>query len=110
MRREARTSAELAGFSFSGHPIDSDRDSILRIANAVSTAITATLSGTPFATMWHCADGHELRLDAEGVMAMQAALSAHGQACHTRSMALKDEIDAAATLDDLRLVDVGNGA
>jgi carotenoid cleavage dioxygenase-like enzyme len=92
-RREARTVAETGGFTFSGHPVDSDRDSILRINNAATTAITASLTASPFATVWKCGDDYEMSLDAAGVMALQAALSAHGQACHDRSNALCALID-----------------
>jgi hypothetical protein len=101
-RRQARTRAETGGFFFNGHPFDSDRDSILRIANAATTALTANLVGAPFATEWHCADGYDMPLDAAGVMAMQGALAAHGQACHDRSSALRAMIDAPeADLDAL---------
>jgi hypothetical protein len=101
-RRAARTAAETSGFVFNGHLFDSDRDSILRIANAATTALTANLVGAPFATEWHCADGYDMPLDAEGVMNMQSALAAHGQACHDRSSALRAMIDAPdADLDAL---------
>ena len=92
-RRAARTRAETSGFIFNGHPFDSDRDSILRIANAATTALTANLVGAPFATAWHCADGYDMPMDAAGVMAMQGALAAHGQACHDRSSALRALIE-----------------
>jgi hypothetical protein len=101
-RRAARTAAETGGFIFNGHLFDSDRDSILRIANAATTALTANLVGAPFATEWHCADGYDMPLDAAGVMSMQGALAAHGQACHDRSSALRALIDAPeADLDAL---------
>jgi hypothetical protein len=101
-RRAARTAAETSGFIFNGHLFDSDRDSILRIANAATTALTASLVGAPFATEWHCADGYNMPLDAAGVMSMQGALAAHGQACHVRSSALRAMIDAPdADLDAL---------
>jgi hypothetical protein len=101
-RRAARTAAETSGFVYNGHPFDSDRDSILRIANAATTALTATLLEAPFATAWHCADGYDMPLDAAGVMAMQGALAAHGQACHDRSSVLRALIeDPEADLDAL---------
>jgi hypothetical protein len=101
-RRDARTVAETSGFVYNGHPLDSDRDSILRITNAATTALTANLVGASFATEWHCADGYNMPLDASGVLAMQGALAAHGQACHDRSSALRAMIDAPeADLDAL---------
>ncbi len=102
LRQFFRTQAETGGFVFNGHPIDSDRDSILRIGNAATTALTAQLTGTSFSTEWACADEYQMPLDAAGVMALQAALSAHGLACHLRSQELKALIDAPdADLDAL---------
>lgn len=108
-RHEARTKAETSGFVFNGHPVDSDRDSILRIGNAATTALTASLSSVPFCTTWTCADEYQMDLDAAGVMALQAALSAHGLACHLRSQELKAMIDAPeADLDAVALlIDTG---
>jgi hypothetical protein len=101
-RRTTRTRAETGGFVFNGHPVDSDRDSILRIGNAATTALTALLTSTQFSTTWACADEYQMYLDAAGVMALQAALSAHGLACHLRSQELKALIDAPdADLDAL---------
>ena len=101
-RRAARTAAETDGFIFDGHLFDSDRDSILRIATAATTALTASLVDAPFATEWHCADGYDMPLDAAGVLAMQGALAAHGQACHDRSSVLRAMIeDPNADLDAL---------
>jgi len=108
-RRAARTNAETGGFVFADHAVDSDRDSILRIGNAATTALTASISQAPFATVWTCADEYQMELDAAGVMALQAALSAHGIACHLRSQELKALIDAPdADLDAVGLlIDTG---
>lgn len=55
-----------------------------------------------------CQDDYEMPLDAAGVMGLQAALSAHGQACHNRSTVLRDLIDAPdADLDALASVVLG---
>jgi hypothetical protein len=108
-RRDARTRTETSGFMFNGHPIDSDRDSILRINNAATTAVTSILTGSEFATVWSCADGYEMPLDAQGVLAMQAALSAHGQACHNRAKALKGLIDAPDTDFNILLSEIQIG-
>jgi hypothetical protein len=98
LRRERRTQAELAGFSHAGHPLDSDRDSILRIANAAASAISSIIGQQPWATVWRCADEYNLPLDAPGMLAMQGALALHGQACHTVSQAIGAEVDAAASI------------
>lgn len=95
-RRNARTDAEMAGFIFQDKRIDSDRDSILRITQAALLASQALAAGQPFAVEWVCADDTVLELDSAGMLAMQAALTAHGLACHNRSQVLRELIDAAA--------------
>jgi hypothetical protein len=104
LRRARRTEAELAGFNFSGHPLDSDRDSILRIANAAASAISSILTQQPWATAWRCKDEHDLPLDATGMLGLQAALAQHGQACHTASTTIGAEIDAAETQEEVAAI------
>ena len=110
-RQAARLAAEVGGYWYAGHPVDADRDSILRITNAATTALTCLITGQPFATAWTCADGAKIPLDAIGVLALQAALSTHGQACHDRSTALKAMIDGATDLAALAAVaaEIGSG-
>ena len=108
-RRAARTVAETGGFWFNGHRGDSDRDSIQRLNNAATTAITASLASAPFATTWKCADDYEMLLDASGIMALQAALSAHGQACHERSQALGALIDDSQADFSAVAAEMGSG-
>jgi hypothetical protein len=103
-RRDARTRDEMSGFMFNGHPLDSDRDSILRIVNAAATALTAVILNQPYAVEWMCADNYEMPLDAHGVLGMQAALAAHGAACHTASQDLKARVDEASDLAALEVI------
>jgi hypothetical protein len=103
-RRERRTAAELGGFVYLGRRVDSDRDSVQRIAQAAARALHARLADAPFALAWTCADDTELELDAAGMLGLQAALAEHGAACHARSRTLRTAIDAAATLADLAAV------
>lgn len=102
-RRNARTSAEMAGFLFQDKRIDSGRDSILRITQAALLASQALAAGQPFAVAWVCADDTVLELDAAGMMAMQQALTFHGLACHNRSQALRTLIDGATDGQSLSL-------
>jgi hypothetical protein len=103
-RRARRTEAETGGFLFRDHLIDSDRDSIQRIAQAVAAAGQSLWGGVPYAVPWTCADDSELALDAAGMLAMQTALAEHGALCHARSRALRAAIDGADTLADLATV------
>lgn len=102
-RRTARADAEMDGFSFQDKRIDSDRDSILRITQAALLASQALAAEQPFGVEWVCADDSVLDLDAAGMLAMQQALTFHGLACHNRSQALRDLIDAASDGPSLSL-------
>jgi hypothetical protein len=104
LRRERRTQAELAGFTHNGHPLDSDRDSILRIANAAASALTATILSQSWETVWRCADEYNMPLDGPGMLSMQASLALHGQACHTASQNISIDIDAAETIEALEAI------
>jgi len=108
-RDAARVAAETGGFLYSGHIVDSDERSIARINNAATAALAAKAAAQPFAVEWLCADEHALALDADGMLALQGALVAHGQACHDRSQAIKAEINAAETLGELSSIDVMAG-
>jgi hypothetical protein len=107
-RHELRLAQETGGFTNmvgeQAYRIDSDRDSLLRITNAATSALTATLLNAPWATVWACADGQSLPLDASGMLVMHASLVRHGQLCHTRSQELRAEIEASqdfATIEEI---------
>jgi hypothetical protein len=109
-RRALRTEAELGGFTHGGHRFDSDRDSILRIANAAQAATVASMLQMPFATVWTCADGYQYDVpDAATMLAIHGALVAHGQACHSYSQALADLIEGAVSLEALAAMDLSAG-
>lgn len=102
-RRARRTQAETGGFTFGARRIDSDRDSVLRLTQAALVASQALAADQPFAVEWVCADDSVLPLDAAGMLAMQAAITAHGLACHNRSQALRTLIDGATDGQSLSL-------
>ena len=103
-RRARRTQAETAGFPFRERRIDSDPDSVLRITQATLVASQALLASQHFNVDWVCADDSLLNLDAAGMQAMQAALTAHGLACHNRSQALRAALDDARDSSGLAAV------
>lgn len=108
-RNTARLRAETGGFTYADKPIDSDEQSILRITSAAAVAANAQANSLPYSVTWTCADDTELTLDADGMLALQAAFVAHGQACHTASQAIKAQINAAETLAELSVIDVNAG-
>ncbi len=84
-----RNRRELGGFEYQGRTIDSDVASVLRIASGASTATAAAMFEQPWSVEWTCADDSTLMLDANGMIAMLAALAEYADAVHQHARALK---------------------
>ena len=56
-----------------------------------------------------CADNTIVTLDAQQVIALPAALTQRVYAVHMHARALKADVDAAASLDDLAAIDITTG-
>jgi hypothetical protein len=100
-RRQKRTEKEVSGFEFDGHPIASDRDSIMRINNAATAAIISP----EFYTIWECDDNFEMPLNKESMLALQLALTKHGEECHDWSKQKEAEINEAETPEQLSQIE-----
>jgi len=101
-RKQRRIEKEVEGFIFRDHLVASDRDSVMRINNAATAAMTV---GPSFSTVWECADNYNMELDQEGVLQMQVALAMHGQACHDWSKQKEIEINEAETPEQLSQIE-----
>jgi len=99
LRKEIRTQKEISGFTYLGHEIDSDRDSIQRITQAAAVALQSKISGQPFNVIWICKDDEGLSLDADGVIGLQQALTQHGANCHDWSQTIKNRINTEEDLE-----------
>lgn len=104
-----RDHLEQAGFTFIGHPIDSDPIAVQRISIAALAAQAAAGAGQPFQVGWKCKDDHTLPLDIAGVMGMSAALAMYANALHVYARGLKDQIVAATDQAALDAIDIENG-
>lgn len=101
-----RVRREQGGFAFNGKTFDSDQNAYNRISAAAQTALTTMVAQQPFPTVtWTCADNTTMDLDAAGVVAMQAALVAHGLVLHGKAQARKTALAACATLEDVEAFD-----
>lgn len=103
--KSARGAQEAAGFTVEGvGTFDSDADSRARIVGAVTAAKIAQDAGQPYTIAWTLADNSTADLDAAGIIAVGSALLAHIDAIHQRSRALREQIDAAQTLQAIAAV------
>lgn len=110
--KELREKFETGGFPFNGFIFETDRDSILRIASASQSATTSLFLQIPFSTTWSCKNNEQFPVpDSQTMLQIQAAFTQHGQNCHLRSRALKEQILEAETIEELKLVyaDFENG-
>jgi hypothetical protein len=105
----ARDRKEAEGFGFLGKWLQSDERSAARIANAALTASTSLATGQSFSVSWAAGDNTTIMLDAAGMLAMQAALTQRAASLHYYSRGLKDQVQAAATIDELTAVDIDTG-
>lgn len=102
----ARDAAELDGFTYLGKPIDTDRDSVLRILTAASAAQAAIAAGQgeAFSLDWTCADDTTLTMTAEEVAAMPLALAQQKNTLHQAARTKKASIAAAASRAAVRAI------
>lgn len=104
-----RDRQETLPFTYLGKRFDADERSVSRIMGAVQAAQAALAAGAPFSVDWACADNTTLTLDAQQMLALQVALAQRVRAVHMHARALKADVDAAASLDDLAAIDITTG-
>lgn len=93
-----RNIAEAGGFEAYGKMFDSDAASLQRIALAIDAARAV---GDTFSVDWTCQDNSVLTMDYAMLINMPIILAQHGSALHAKSRALKSQIDAATTFEEV---------
>ena len=86
--------------------IDSDEQSRLYVAGAVSMAQIAAAAAQPFSMRWRLQDNSYADLDAAEMIAMGVELGGFVNDCCQTAFNLKDEIDAAADEFEVTAVDI----
>jgi len=72
---------------------------------AISRNAALAARDPQFSAIWTDAGNAEVLLDAEGLIALDAAMIRHEAAAHERSREIRRDVDAAAGVDDLLSID-----
>lgn len=95
----ARDAAISAGVTFGGVAYDSDAES--RAALNAALTVFGPAGAVPEGFTWRAADNTDHALTLEQLHGLAAAMLEHGYAQHVKARALKDAIEAAATLAEV---------
>lgn len=96
-----RDAAEQGGFEYLGKTFDSDQISAQRISMAAQ-AMALAPEGTTIT--WTCQDNTTIDLTAQELVGLVVALAEWSNTCHQKATALKAQIDAAKTAEELELI------
>ena len=99
-----RNIAERSGFVAYGKLFDSDDKAIQRILGAAQAAVIAKQLGKPLSIEWTCADNTTLIMDADMLIEIPVILAQTADALHQKARALKAQIDAATTLNEIAAI------
>lgn len=97
----ARDAAEQGGFTYLGKVFDSDQVSAQRISMAAQ-AMALAPEGTTIT--WTTQDNSTIDLTAQELVGLVVALAEWSNTCHEKATALKAQIDAAETAEELELI------
>lgn len=97
----ARNIEEKDGFMAYGKVFDSDATSLQRISIAVQAA---QVIGEQFTIEWTCKDNSTITLDYAQTIALPLIMAQAANALHVKARALKAQIDAATTLEEINAV------
>lgn len=98
---QARDATEQGGFEYLGKTFDSDPISCQRISMAAQAMALAPEGAT---ITWTCQDNSTIDLTAQELVGLVVALAQHSNTCHEKATALKAQIDAAKTAEELEKI------
>ncbi len=96
-----RDRLEQSGVPYLGKILDSDTVSVQRITIAVQAAQAAIAVNVLFTLAWTMQDNTAVEMDATQVVGMSVALAQHSDSLHQIARALREQIDAAKTAEEL---------
>ena len=98
---KARDKAEQGGFEYLGKVFDSDIVSCIRIQGAAQSMQAAAMSEEVPTITWTTQDNSTVELTAQDLLGLSVALAEWSNTCHEKATALKAQIDAAETSEEL---------
>lgn len=98
---QARDEAEQGGFEYMGKVFDSDPISCQRISMA---AQAMALADDIAKITWTCQDNTTIDLNKTQIVGVVVALAEWSNTCHQKATALKAQIDAAKTAEELEKI------
>lgn len=101
---QARDAAEQGGFEYMGKVFDSDPISCQRMACASQAMSLLPITEEAPVITWTCQDNSTIDLNAQQLGGLIVALATWSNTCHEKATALKAQIDAAKTAEELEKI------
>ena len=98
---QARDKAEQGGFEYLGKTFDSDQVSCIRMSSAAQAMQYADDTAT---ITWTTQDNSTIDLNKAQLMGLVVALAQWSNTCHQKATALKAQIDACASKEELEAI------
>lgn len=100
----ARDATEQGGFEYMGKVFDSDPISCQRMACASQAMSLLPITEEAPVITWTCQDNSTIDLNAQQLGGLIVALATWSNTCHEKATALKAQIDAAKTAEELEKI------
>lgn len=101
---QARDKAEQGGFEYMGKVFDSDQVSCQRMSMAAQAMQVAMMAEETPTITWTCQDNTTIDLTAQELMGLVVALTEWSNICHQKATALKAQIEACRTKEELEKI------
>lgn len=95
---------EFSGFVWDSSTFDSDPQSQSRIQGGVQLAQMAIQANQPFSITWTLKDNSARVLNPQDMINVGLALAAHVQAVHQIGRVIREQINAATTIEEVSLI------
>lgn len=99
--KAARNGAEFGTFTWNGLVFDGDSESQRRIQGAAQLAAMAIAANVPWSIAWTLADNTTITMSAADMIAAGTSLAVSVAGAHNVARALRTQIDAATTQEEL---------
>lgn len=99
--KASRDAAEAGTFLWNGHTVDADKE---RINGAATGVLIAKGLGQVYSDVWTLADNSTIPVTGDDILSMGVSLVQHVSACHAHGRALRQQIEDAASTQEVDAV------